>query len=220
MWVRPRPYWQFGTAQSLRLSKINNIRMKFQNLILMGCWKFLDKFHSCPHSQTFSLHKVKAPFRCPWEIINVLFSCNPFTFFFKKNPYFREREGETPKCMRDHTSPTGDLACNPGMCPDWELNQQPFGHRRAALNPLGHTSQGLFIFFLYHLGWNRDPRDLLQNPGLHLLLHLWPLWKFPLHCLLLSWHLKKLFFLLSPQSDDTLCGRRSSVSWQLCCHAF
>ena len=21
---------------------------------------------------------------------------------------------------------TGDLALNPGMCPDWELNQQPF----------------------------------------------------------------------------------------------
>ena len=23
--------------------------------------------------------------------------------------------------------PTGDLACNPGIYPDWELNQQPFG---------------------------------------------------------------------------------------------
>ena len=23
--------------------------------------------------------------------------------------------------------PTGDLACNPGMCPDWELNRWPFG---------------------------------------------------------------------------------------------
>ena len=23
--------------------------------------------------------------------------------------------------------PTGDLACNPGMCPDWESNQQLFG---------------------------------------------------------------------------------------------
>ena len=23
--------------------------------------------------------------------------------------------------------PTGDLACNPGMCPDWESNWQPFG---------------------------------------------------------------------------------------------
>ena len=23
--------------------------------------------------------------------------------------------------------PTGDLACNPGMCSDWELNEQPLG---------------------------------------------------------------------------------------------
>ena len=23
--------------------------------------------------------------------------------------------------------PAGDLAHNPGMCPDWELNWQPFG---------------------------------------------------------------------------------------------
>ena len=22
--------------------------------------------------------------------------------------------------------PTGDLVCSPGMCPDWESNQQPF----------------------------------------------------------------------------------------------
>ena len=26
-----------------------------------------------------------------------------------------------------HTHPTRDLACNPGMCSDWESNQQPFG---------------------------------------------------------------------------------------------
>ena len=26
-----------------------------------------------------------------------------------------------------HTPPTGDLARNPGMCPDWESNQRPFG---------------------------------------------------------------------------------------------
>ena len=23
--------------------------------------------------------------------------------------------------------PTGDLASDPGMCPDWETNRQPFG---------------------------------------------------------------------------------------------
>ena len=28
--------------------------------------------------------------------------------------------------------PTGDLACNPGMCPDWDLNQRPFASQSSA----------------------------------------------------------------------------------------
>ena len=40
----------------------------------------------------------------------------------------RGREGEKHHCVVASRTPlTGDLACNPGMCPDWELNQQPFG---------------------------------------------------------------------------------------------
>ena len=27
---------------------------------------------------------------------------------------------------------TGDLACNPGMCPDWESNWRPFGSQAGA----------------------------------------------------------------------------------------
>ena len=39
-----------------------------------------------------------------------------------------EREEEKHQCVvASHTPPTGDLACKPGMCPDWESNQQPFG---------------------------------------------------------------------------------------------
>ena len=44
---------------------------------------------------------------------------------------FRERvrEGEREEekhqwgGVASHMPPTGDLACNPGMCPDWESNQ-------------------------------------------------------------------------------------------------
>ena len=36
---------------------------------------------------------------------------------------------------------TGDLASNPGMCPDWESNHDPLIHR-PVLNPLSYTSQG------------------------------------------------------------------------------
>ena len=39
-----------------------------------------------------------------------------------------EREGEKHQCVvASHVPPTGDLARNPGMCPDWESNRQPFG---------------------------------------------------------------------------------------------
>ena len=39
-----------------------------------------------------------------------------------------EREGEKDQCVvASHVLLVGDLACNPGMCSDWELNRQPFG---------------------------------------------------------------------------------------------
>ena len=56
------------------------------------------------------------------------------TYFFKEYLFiFRERGregekgGEKYQCVvASHTPPTGDLAHNPGMCPDWELNWQRF----------------------------------------------------------------------------------------------
>ena len=35
-----------------------------------------------------------------------------------------KREGKKHQCViASHAPPTGDLAHNPGMCPDWESNQ-------------------------------------------------------------------------------------------------
>ena len=63
-----------------------------------------------------------------------------------------KREGEKHQCVVTcHVVPTGDLACNPGMCPDWESNQRPFG-LQPVLNPLSYTSQGKkehFYFLAY-----------------------------------------------------------------------
>ena len=36
------------------------------------------------------------------------------------------------------TPPTGDLACNTGMCPDWESNQQAFGLQASTQNAEPH----------------------------------------------------------------------------------
>ena len=60
--------------------------------------------------------------------------------------YF-QREGKGEKEWERNTDvglplPTGDLACKPGICPDWESNQQLFG-LQAALSPLSHTRQDI-----------------------------------------------------------------------------
>ena len=59
-----------------------------------------------------------------------------FFFFFKIFIYLflergwkeGERKEEKPQfVVAPRVALTGDLACNPGMRPDWESNQQPFG---------------------------------------------------------------------------------------------
>ena len=62
-----------------------------------------------------------------------------FGFIFKRFYLFiftqRGGEGERGKhqcVISSHEPPTGDLAHNPGMCPDWELNHQPFGLQASA----------------------------------------------------------------------------------------
>ena len=41
-----------------------------------------------------------------------------------------------------HTPPAGDLACNPGMCPDWESNQQTFSSQASAQSTEPHHQPG------------------------------------------------------------------------------
>ena len=43
--------------------------------------------------------------------------------------------------------PTGDLAHNPSMYPDWESNQQPFGLQAGTQSTEPHQ-QGQYIWFL------------------------------------------------------------------------
>ena len=62
-------------------------------------------------------------------------------FIFRERGREGEREGEKHQCVvASLLPPTEDLACNPGMYPDWE-SQQPLGSP-PALNPLSYTSQG------------------------------------------------------------------------------
>ena len=64
----------------------------------------------------------------PYEYTKNIDLC---TSFFKEIIYLflerggeKERGRETSMCgCLSYTSPTGDLASNSGMCPDWESNQ-------------------------------------------------------------------------------------------------
>ena len=69
-------------------------------------------------------------FICSWEIEKLSLVHVDFFFlvFLRFYYLFLEREREGEKHQREVAPcapPTVDLACNPGMCPDWESNQQP-----------------------------------------------------------------------------------------------
>ena len=50
--------------------------------------------------------------------------CKDFIYLFLEKGREGERKSEKQQCVVDSCMPpTGDLACKPGMCPDWELNQ-------------------------------------------------------------------------------------------------
>ena len=49
-----------------------------------------------------------------------------YYFIFRGRGREREKDGEKHQLVASCTSPTGDMAHNPGTCPDGELNWPPF----------------------------------------------------------------------------------------------
>ena len=68
----------------------------------------------------------------------------------------REKEREREKHQRVVACcvpPTGDLAHSPGMCPDWESNQQSFGSQAGAQSTEPHQpGQYASFYFYYDMG--------------------------------------------------------------------
>ena len=77
--------------------------------------------------------------------------------FFKRFYLFifrqKGREGGKHQHVVASRAPhTGDLASNPGMCPDWELNQQPFGSQASAQSTEPHQpGQNLCVLMLINV---------------------------------------------------------------------
>ena len=68
-----------------------------------------------------------------WKISFLFLFKRFYLFIFRERGMEGEREGEKQHCVvASHVAPTGDPACNPGMCPNWELNWWPFGSQASA----------------------------------------------------------------------------------------
>ena len=80
------------------------------------------------------------PFVTAWVDLQMYFSFVRFyLFIFRQRGREKEREGEKHQCVVASRVPcTGDLAYNPGMCPNWESNWQPFGLQNGAQSTEPH----------------------------------------------------------------------------------
>ena len=73
-----------------------------------------------------------------------LFLKTDFLYLFLE----RGRQGEKHQCVvASRAPPTGDLACNPGMCPDWESNWPPFGSEARAQFTEPHQPGLIYFYF-------------------------------------------------------------------------
>ena len=70
-----------------------------------------------------------------------------YLFIFRQRGKVGER-GKHQCVVASHMPPTGDLARNPGMCPDWELNRWPFVSQAGAQSTEPHMSQGTILIKL------------------------------------------------------------------------
>ena len=64
-----------------------------------------------------------------------------YLFIFRERGTEGEREGEKHQCVvASRLPPAEDLVRNPGMCPDWESNQQLFGSQAHTTPARAHAA--------------------------------------------------------------------------------
>ena len=100
-----------------------------------------------------------------------------YLFIFRERGREGGREGEKHQCVvASHTPRTGDLAHNPGMCPDWESNQWSSGSQ-AGIQSTERHQPGLLLFFLawsFHLqGYFIITKLLLKHHPLNFYFKQW-----------------------------------------------
>ena len=96
---------------------------------------------------------------------------HPYFYFLKDFIYlFLERgkegeRGEKHQCaVASWAPPNGDLARNPGMCPDWESNWQPFDSQAGTQSTEPHQP-GQNFFFLFSIKFYLLMRGIERERG-------------------------------------------------------
>ena len=107
-------------------------------------FNFVTYFVCLSGKQCWALRELGYSAHC--LIYVQILEINTSSIFFKHCIYLflergREAEGEGEKyqcVVAFHVSLTGDLDLNPGMCPDWKSNLQPFGSQASAQSTEPH----------------------------------------------------------------------------------
>ena len=82
----------------------------------------------------------------PLDLSSMFFLKGFYLFIFREE---KGREGEKHQCVVASWVPSsGDLTCNPGMCPVWESNQQPFGSQAGTQSTEPHQPGPCFSFVI------------------------------------------------------------------------
>ena len=119
----------------------------------LSCW--LLKLNTSPNHSLLSF----------FPPISALPGCSLLLFFFFKilfwgGGYRGTKRGREHQCVvASHVPPTGDQACNPGVCPNWKSNLQPFSSKAGAQSTEPHQP-GLFLIFI------KDPSFLTTSQAL------------------------------------------------------
>ena len=72
-----------------------------------------------------------------------------FYFFICREGKRGEKQGEKHQCVTASCAPpNGDLAHNPGMCPDWESNRPPLGLQAGTQSTEPHQPGQYILYFL------------------------------------------------------------------------
>ena len=72
-----------------------------------------------------------------------------YLLIFRERGREGERKGEKHQCVvASHMPPTENLAHNPDMCTDWELNQQLFDYSQACAQATELHQPGLHLNFI------------------------------------------------------------------------